>query len=166
MTSETHNHELNEHEQGNHDHKHCKQKAMQTAEQLCQQRGVKFTPLRRQVLTLVWESHRAVKAYDLLQKLNPAGSAAKPTTVYRALDFLLEQGLIHKVESLNAFIGCSYSEREHEQLLLTCVVCQEVEERPGEAVMQAMHRELEQADFLMRRQAIEIHGICRRCHTG
>lgn len=146
-----------------HNHAGCREKAMHTAVQLCNQRGVRFTPIRREVLELIWESHRAVKAYDLLDRIKPKAGTAKPATVYRALDFLLEQGLIHKVESLNAFIGCSFSDRQHEQLLLTCVKCHEVEERPGERVMEAIAKELEQASFTIQRKAIEIHGICGRC---
>jgi Fur family zinc uptake transcriptional regulator len=146
-----------------HDHAGCREKAIHTAEQLCNQRGVRFTPIRREVLELIWESHRAVKAYDLLDRIKPKAGTAKPATVYRVLDFLLAQGLIHKVESLNAFIGCSFSDRRHEQLLLTCVQCHEVEERPGERVMEAIAKELERAAFTLQSKAIEIHGICARC---
>ena len=146
-----------------HDHVGCRNKAIHTAEQLCTERGVRLTPIRRKVLELIWESHRPAKAYDLLEKIRPFEFAAKPATVYRALDFLLDQGLIHRVESLNAFIGCSCTERQHEQLLLICVQCQEVEERPGEMVMEAVARELQQAGFTIHRKAIEIHGVCARC---
>lgn len=149
-----------------HDHVCCREKAIRTAEELCNQRGVRFTPIRREVLELIWESHCAVKAYDLLDRIKPKAGSAKPATVYRALDFLLEQGLIHKVESLNAFIGCSFSDRRHEQLLLTCVKCHEVEERPGERVMEAIAEELKQAAFTMQHKAIEIHGICGRCASN
>jgi len=73
-----------------HNHNCCREKAIHTAEQLCSQRGVRFTPIRREVLELIWESHRAVKAYDLLDRIKPKAGTTKPTTVYRALDFLLE----------------------------------------------------------------------------
>jgi Fur family transcriptional regulator, zinc uptake regulator len=146
-----------------HDHGGCRDKAIRTAEQLCDKRGVRLTPMRRQVLELIWESHRAVKAYDLLDRIKPKTGTAKPATVYRALDFLMGQGLIHKVESLNAFIGCSYSEHPHQQLLLTCSQCQEVEERPAEGVMDAIAKELERAAFIIHHKAIEIHGMCGRC---
>jgi Fur family zinc uptake transcriptional regulator len=89
--------------------------------------------------------------------------SAKPATVYRALDFLLEQGLIHRVESLNAFIGCSCSERQHEQLLLICVQCHEVEERPGFLVMEALSNEITEAGFTVHSKAIEIQGLCKHC---
>jgi Fur family zinc uptake transcriptional regulator len=146
-----------------HDHLGCVDKAIRTAEQLCARRGARLTPIRRKVLELVWESHRAVKAYDLLARINPLESAAKPATVYRALDFLIEQGLIHRVESLNAFIGCNCSERQHELLLLICNRCQEVDERPAFEVMEALAREIQQAGFTVHRKAIEVHGLCSQC---
>lgn len=148
---------------GPHDHVDCQDKALHTAERLCSEREVNLTPIRRKVLELIWASHRAVKAYDLLDQIKPLEGSAKPATVYRALDFLLEQGLIHRVESLNAFIGCSFSERKHDQLLLTCVQCHEVEERPAERVMAAIAQELDQAGFTMHHKAIEIHGLCANC---
>ena len=116
-----------------HDHKQCVSTALTTAAQLCGVRGVQLTPIRQQVLELIWENHKAVKAYDLLDRLKPQMDAAKPATVYRALDFLIEQGLIHRVESLNAFVGCRCSDHQHEQLLLICNHCQEVEERSASA---------------------------------
>jgi Fur family zinc uptake transcriptional regulator len=149
-----------------HNHDVCRSKAVQTADRLCAERGVQLTPIRRQVLELIWGSHRAVKAYDLLDQMKPLQQSAKPATVYRALDFLLEQGLIHRVESLNAFIGCSCSERQHEQLLLICVQCHEVEERPGVMVMEAVSKELNLAGFTVHRKAIEIQGICKHCNPS
>jgi Fur family transcriptional regulator, zinc uptake regulator len=146
-----------------HNHDVCRSRAVQTADRLCAERGVQLTTIRRQVLELIWGSHRAVKAYDLLDQMKPEQQSAKPATVYRALDFLLEQGLIHRVESLNAFIGCSCSERQHEQLLLICVGCNEVEERPGVMVMEAVSRELELAGFTVHHKAIEIQGLCKSC---
>lgn len=146
-----------------HDHHHCVDKAIQTAERLCLQRGARLTPVRRKVLELIWESHRAVKAYDLLERIRPFEFAAKPATVYRALDFLMENGLIHRVESLNAFVGCNCSETSHDQLLLICSGCHEVEERPAGAVMAALAREVGDAGFTIRRKTIEVHGLCREC---
>lgn len=146
-----------------HDHHNCRAKALQTAEALCISRGVRLTPTRRKVLELIWENHQAVKAYDLLDRIRPLDRSAKPATVYRALDFLLAQGLIHRVESLNAFVGCNCSEQLHQQLLLICQSCHEVDERRGTAVMEAVRQELLQAGFAMHHQALEIHGLCARC---
>jgi Fur family transcriptional regulator, zinc uptake regulator len=156
---ETHSHS---HSSG-HDHKKCVSEALSTAAQLCKMRGVQLTPIRHQVLELIWNSHKAVKAYDLLDRIRPQQNAAKPATIYRALDFLIEQGLIHRVESLNAFVGCSCSGHQHEQLLLICNNCQEVEERSAPEVMQALSREIKQANFIVYSKTIEIHGICEEC---
>jgi Fur family zinc uptake transcriptional regulator len=146
-----------------HDHAGCINRALRTAEQVCTDRGARFTPIRRKVLELVWESHKPVKAYDLLDRIRPFEAAAKPATVYRALDFLLEQGLIHRVESLNAFVGCVCSERQHEQLLLICRQCGEVEERPAPDVMDAVAREIAAAGFEAQHKSIEVHGLCGEC---
>jgi Fur family zinc uptake transcriptional regulator len=148
-----------------HDHGQCVQDALLTAEHLCLQRGVQLTPIRQQILTLIWENHKAVKAYELLDKLKPLQTAAKPVTIYRALDFLIEQGLIHRVESLNAFVGCRCPTLQHEQLLLICNQCNDVEERSASQVMQALSSEIKQAHFIVHSKAIEIHGICQKCAT-
>lgn len=149
-----------------HDHQKCVNHALTIAEHLCLERGVQLTLIRHQVLALIWESHKAVKAYELLERLKPLKNAAKPATVYRALDFLIAQGLIHRIESLNAFIGCRCSEHQHEQLLLICKYCHEVEERTATNVMLALSDELKQASFIAHSKAIEIHGICRTCATS
>ncbi len=149
-----------------HNHKHCVNTALNTAEQVCQQRGVQLTPIRYQVLELIWASHKAVKAYELLEQIKPLQMAAKPPTIYRALEFLSEQGLIHRVESLNAFIGCRCSDAPHEQLLLICKNCQEVEERTAPQVMQVLEREFAEAGFIVHSKAIEIHGLCQQCATA
>ena len=146
-----------------HNHHQCVSHALKVAEQLCLDRGVLLTVIRHQVLEIIWESHKAVKAYQILDRIKPLQPAAKPATVYRALEFLSEQGLIHRVESLNAFIGCSCSEQQHEQLLLICHQCEEVEERSAAKVMSALSEEITQAGFSVHSKAIEIHGICKKC---
>lgn len=146
-----------------HDHLSCVHNAIHTAERLCVHRGARLTPIRRKVLELVWEGHKAVKAYDLLDRIKPFEPAAKPATVYRALEFLLAQGLIHRVESLNAFVGCNCSGQQHELLLLICKACGEVEERPATMVMQAVAAEITAAGFAVHNKAIEVHGICADC---
>lgn len=148
-----------------HDHRACVAKALDTAEHLCVERGVQLTPIRHKVLELIWESHKAVKAYELLDRIKPLQNAAKPATIYRALDFLIEQGLVHRVESLNAFVGCHCSGHQHELLLLICKRCNEVEERSAPEVMQALSQEFKQADFIAHSKAVEVHGICSQCHN-
>lgn len=146
-----------------HDHSLCIHRALSVAEQLCLSRGVQLTPIRHKVLELIWNSHKAVKAYDLLDQIRPVNDAAKPSTVYRALDFLLEQGLIHRVESLNAFVGCHCSGTQHDQLLLLCTACHTVEERAAPQVLSALTKELRDAGFNPQRKTIEIHGLCKNC---
>ena len=146
-----------------HDHRQCVTDAISIAEQLCIERGVQLTSIRQQVLELIWESHKAVKAYELLDRLKPLKNAAKPATIYRALDFLISQGLVHRVESLNAFIGCRCSSFQHEQLLLICKQCHVVEERMPEKMLLALSQELHEAEFTAHSKAIEIHGICHHC---
>ncbi|ATG90745.1 transcriptional repressor [Methylomonas koyamae] len=148
-----------------HDHNLCIRNAISVAEQLCLSRGVQLTPIRHKILELIWNSHKAVKAYDLLDQIRPVNDAAKPSTVYRALDFLLEQGLIHRVESLNAFVGCHCSGTQHDQLLLICTACHTVEERAAPAVLSALGTELGDAGFVPQRKTIEIHGLCRSCKS-
>lgn len=146
-----------------HDHNACLHAAMLKAEQICLERGVQLTPIRYKILELIWESHQAAKAYDLLERIKPLQFSAKPATVYRALDFLIEQGLIHRVESLNAFIGCVCSERKHDLLLLICKHCGQIEERPAPEVMTALSDEIAAAGFTLHGKALEIHGICAQC---
>ena len=146
-----------------HNHGECVSEALITAERLCLERGVQLTPIRHKVLALIWDSHKAVKAYELLDRLKPGQKTAKPATIYRALDFLLEQGLIHRVESLNAFVGCHCSAYQHEQLLLICKYCEEVQERPAKEVMTSLSHEAQQADFIVHSKAIEVHGTCSKC---
>lgn len=148
-----------------HDHKQCIQNALKTAEQICTRRGVQLTPIRHKVLELIWDSHKAIKAYDLLDLIRPGNDAAKPSTVYRALDFLLEQGLIHRVESLNAFVGCRSSGTSHDQLLFICSHCHNIEERPAIHVFTALAAEMESAHFTPQRKTIEIHGLCQNCRS-
>lgn len=149
--------------QPEHDHNQCIHNAIAAAEQLCMARGAQLTPIRHKVLELIWNSHKAVKAYDLLDQIKPLNDAAKPSTVYRALDFLLEQGLIHRVESLNAFVGCHCSGTRHDQLLLICTACHNIEERAAVSVIQSLTEELGDAGFAPQRKTIEIHGLCNAC---
>lgn len=146
-----------------HDHRDCIERALTRADRLCGERGVRFTPLRRRVLALIWGGHEAIKAYDLLERLKDFDPAAKPSTVYRSLDFLLEQGFIHRIESLNAFVGCTQTERSHDHLLLICEGCNTVEERIAPLLMQEVAAEVRAAGFLVRRKALEMRGLCAGC---
>jgi len=146
-----------------HDHARCIDDAMEKAAELCGRRGARLTALRRRVLELVWQSHRAVKAYDLLAALGSADSSAKPPTVYRALDFLIAHGLVHRIESLNAYVGCPQPDAPHDGRFLICASCGDVSEFGGTEVEAAIAGEAARAGFAVRQQTVEVRGVCRRC---
>ena len=109
-------------------HKICIDEALKKAEIICSDKGVKLTKLRQRVLKLIWKSHGYVKAYDLLNDLKKIDAAAKPPTIYRSLDFLIKHGFIHKIQSLNAFVGCSHPEEHKNCYFLICKECNNIEE--------------------------------------
>lgn len=147
-----------------HDHSHCMAQAMERALQVCTARGVRLTALRHRVLELIWHrGHQAVKAYDLLAHLGSGGTLAKPQTIYRALEFLVAQGLVHRVESLNAFVACPQPEGVHASQLLICTPCGRVQEFPMAEVGQALSQRAQQVGFSPVRQVVETHGVCREC---
>lgn len=148
-----------------HNHDHCIESALAHAEKRCRERGARFTPIRRKVLQLIWESHQAAKAYDLLDRIKPFDRGATPMTIYRALQFLQDQGFIHRVETLNAFVGCSHMEHQHQHeiMLLICESCQQIEERPAPNMIEMMHEEIANSSFHAKRSTIEIYGTCHSC---
>lgn len=144
-------------------HDHCLAHALDQAETLCQSHGARLTPLRRRVLELIWASHEAVKAYDILSRLSTEDHTVKPPTVYRTLDFLLEHGLIHRVDSLNAFVGCPHPDQPHHVRLLICNQCGQVVELSNPSLDQALSRALAETGFQPTRAHLEIHGLCADC---
>ncbi len=174
-----------------HDHGACVRGALATAARLCAARGARLTPLRRRVLELVWRGHAPVGAYDLLARLsNSRGSAnskgtansrgtagergtaretrpAAPPTVYRALKFLLAQGLIHRIESLNAYVGCmnptGHPEGAHGGQFLICGDCGAAAEVHDPRVDAAVARRARELGFAVRRKTIEVEGVCPPC---
>jgi Fur family zinc uptake transcriptional regulator len=149
-----------------HDHHHCKQDALQSAETYCRDRGVRLTPLRHQVLELIWASHRPVGAYDLLNQLSQDGRKAAPPTVYRSLDFLLENGLIHRINSLNAFVGCDHPGSDHTAQFFICNVCGQAAELDDTKVDSAINRHAKQMGFTIENRSIEICGTCEHCQRA
>ncbi len=146
-----------------HDHAYCMDAALARAARLCERRGVRLTRLRRRVLELVWRGHCAVKAYDLLRDLGDEHGAAKPPTVYRALDFLIEQGLVHRLESLNAYVGCPTPDGQHEGQFLICDSCGEVSEVQAPEVRTAISDHAADLGFAVAQHTIEVHGTCQSC---
>jgi len=138
--------------------------ALQRAEAICARRGVQLTDLRRQVLGLILEAQAPIGAYDLLDRLRTMRRGAAPPTVYRALDFLLAQGLIHRVERLAAFVSCfGDEEHEHHAQFLICGSCGQVTEIEDHAVEAALAQAAGRTGFTIRGATIEAEGVCAAC---
>ncbi len=148
-----------------HDHDNCVETALDRAAQLCAARGARLTELRRQVLRLVWGGHEPVGAYAVLESLKRSHPGAAPPTVYRALDFLIEHGLIHRIESLNAYVGCSRPERPHVSQFLICGKCGAAAELDDPAIARAVLRRAAELGFVVEQQTIELSGLCPRCRA-
>lgn len=149
-----------------HDHSHCVHDALATAERLCAESGARLTPLRRRVLELVWASHRPLGAYELLDQLTAEGHKPAPPTVYRALEFLLEQKLVHRIASRNAFLGCTHPGASHAGYFLLCDECGNAEEiADASPLATAIATAADSADFEVHSQTLELTGRCRRCRS-
>jgi Fur family zinc uptake transcriptional regulator len=148
-----------------HNHDDCVATAITTAENLCRERGLRFTALRQRVLTLVWNSHKPVGAYDILEMLSEEGKRAAPPTVYRALDFLIEAGLVHRLASLNAFIGCPDPARSHAGQFLICNRCRGVAELDDAELEELVGGKAAQQGFKALHQVLEIEGVCSACQA-
>ena len=139
---------------------------METADQLCRDKGLRFTPLRRRVLELVWTSHKPVGAYDILQELNREGRKAAPPTVYRALEFLIEADLVHRLDSLNAFVGCADPSSSHSGQFLICSTCRSVAELDNTDITSVVHKAAADLGFSAVHQMLEIQGLCKACRKS
>lgn len=146
-----------------HNHARCSSDALRKAEALCAARGVRLTHIRREVLSLVWQSHVPIGAYDILAKLNEGGGKTAPMAVYRALEFLMEQGLVHRLASLNAYIGCAHMDDEHAAQFLICKKCGTAAELENAPLTRALNQAVTERGFTMDSQVVEISGLCPHC---
>jgi Fur family zinc uptake transcriptional regulator len=147
-----------------HDHSHCVESAMEAAERLCADAGARLTPLRKRVLELVWACHKPLGAYELLDQLAQEGHKPAPPTIYRALDFLLQHGLVHRITSLNAFLGCSHPEHSHGGYFLICQQCGIAEElKDVKGMTTAIDSATAAAGFTVTHGALELIGTCQAC---
>ena len=136
------------------------------AERQCQQHGARFTPIRRRVLEMIAGASGGLKAYELLDRLAVEHAAARPPTIYRALDFLIDQGLVHRIESLNAYVACPCPEHAHGFQLLICRDCGRVEELHLDDVNAQLDARAQALGFRVERQTIELLGRCESCQQG
>lgn len=142
--------------------------ALAAAEAVCRERGLRLTPIRRDVLSALYATHRPLGAYDLVEALAGKGERrVAPITVYRALDFLLEQGFVHKLETKNAFVACPHRHEPGDLVVfLICEVCGGVDEASSPEVGKALGRVLGEAHFAPRAQVVEIAGTCAHCRPA
>lgn len=136
---------------------------LEEADTLCQRRGVRLTAQRRQVLHILCAARRPLGAYEILDAMRDGSRPLAPPTVYRALDFLLEQGLVHKLESLHAFVGCSHPDHPHSSQFLICADCGLVTELEDAAIADSLKSAARESGFLPRRRVVEVIGTCADC---
>jgi len=140
------------------------EKILSQAEAICQERSVRLTPQRLEVLRLMSEQNGAISAYDLLDLLRHSEPQAKPPTIYRALDFLLEQGFIHRVESTNSYVVCHhFEEPSHTSAMLICDRCGSVTEQHADGVEDILKSLALKTGFTLAHSVIEAHGFCQQC---
>jgi Fur family zinc uptake transcriptional regulator len=125
--------------------------------------GVGLTETRRKVFELVIKAGQPVGAYRLLEAMQDKGTRVMPPTVYRALNFLQGKGLVHRIESLNAFIACTQHEHEHEGQFLICSDCGKTEELADESVADMLREKASAHGFTLIQQTIELKGLCKDC---
>jgi Fur family transcriptional regulator, zinc uptake regulator len=148
-----------------HDHQSCIDDAIASAARLCAKKAQRFTRIRRRVLELIWRQHRPIGAYDILEGLRSDYPRAAPPTVYRALDFLSDLGLIHRIESMNAFVGCIHPDEPHSGQFLICGDCGATAELDDPEIEAAVRRGAGRLGFDAIHQTVEITGQCPDCQT-
>ncbi|MGH8317451.1 MAG: Fur family transcriptional regulator [Steroidobacteraceae bacterium] len=146
-----------------HDHKHCVERAVAAAERVCAARQFNLTPIRKRVLEIVWRQHEPIGAYAVLAELAKAGGKPAPQTVYRALEFLQEAGLVHRLHTLNAFLGCDRPEDAHSGQFLVCSRCRRVAEIEDSVLNRTLKERARSLGFRLDASPVEIKAICNHC---
>jgi len=146
-----------------HNHAKCTAELLSRAERTCERRGSRLTGQRRDVLNCVAESHSAVGAYDIIERMAGYGPRPAPITVYRALDFLEAHGLVHRIESRNAFIACSHPHEGKPAAMLVCEQCGLVAELDAPEVFDTLQTSAKSQHFEVHRSVVELTGLCRTC---
>ncbi len=146
-----------------HDHSHCADHLLAAAEELTTRDNARLTPVRRRVLEILLENHRAMGAYEVLERLAAEGLGNQPPVAYRALDFLVEHGLVHRIQRLNAFAACVSPGDVHSPVFLICRACKKVAEAEGAALRGALEDSAAELGFSVERASIEAIGLCPGC---
>ena len=151
---------------GRHDHTACIREGVVSVDALCRAKGLQFTPVRRRVLEILLERHRALGAYEILDVLRDEGLGSQPPVAYRALDFLVTHRFAHRIERLNAFIACAHPGQTHSPAFLICRKCDAVAEAYGEPAKGMLGQAARETGFEIERAVVEAEGICPNCRTG
>lgn len=149
-----------------HDHNACIASNLALAEARCRENGAQLTKGRRRVLEILLQQHRALGAYDILEQLRDNGLGAQPPTAYRALEFLVAQGLAHKIEHLNAFIACDCPGEDHAPAFLICRACSNVAEAHSDSTRDFIDETAKQAGFQAETTVVEFFGLCPNCRDA
>jgi Fur family zinc uptake transcriptional regulator len=149
-----------------HHHVHSADAFVHAVEHACSERGLRLTPIRARVLQLIAEAGKPIKAYELLDlvRASKGVGADAPPTVYRALDFLMANGFVHKLESVNAFVACHHpNSAAHSVPFLICDRCHSAVELEDRAVVDQLEARAKALGFVPQAQTLEVHGLCARC---
>jgi Fur family zinc uptake transcriptional regulator len=136
---------------------------LRNAAEVCAQRGLKLTPVRQRILEIVWRAHDPIGAYEILAELAKERDKAAPPTVYRALEFLIEAGLVHRIDSLNAFIGCESPQLPHVAQFLVCRQCHRVLQIDKPTFSDQLAEQARERGFSIEPTTLEIKGLCANC---
>lgn len=146
-----------------HDHSRCVASTLERADQVAAERGLRLTPVRRRALEILLERHSAMGAYEVLERLAEEGFGHQPPVAYRALDFLVENGLAHRIQRINAFIACDHPGEAHDAAFLVCRGCRSVAEISADDLRAMLDAGARSAGFAIERATIEAAGLCPAC---
>lgn len=150
-----------------HDHGRCISAALTRANDLCTEKKARMTITRESVLRLLWQSHQPLGAYQLQDQLSKLlEKPIAPPTVYRAIEFLLQLGLIHRIPSLNAYIGCPFPNSEHSNLFMICSQCGSAAEVAHNTINGLLQSASDKANFTLQSQTLELFGLCPQCSSN
>ncbi|MBT9384773.1 transcriptional repressor [Pseudooceanicola sp. CBS1P-1] len=149
-----------------HDHASCIRDGVDAAAEHCRREGLQLTPVRRRVLEILLERHRALGAYDILDTLRDEGLGSQPPVAYRALDFLVKNGFAHRIERLNAFVACNHPGENHSPAFLICRKCDRVAEGQADPASDMLGRSAAAIGFRIERAVVEAEGLCPACQEN
>lgn len=146
-----------------HDHGRCIATALDQAERRCAEQRLRLTPARRRVLEMLLEEHRAMGAYEVLERMQAEGLGAQPPAAYRALDFLVSNGFAHRIEGLNAYVACAHPGTAHVPAFLHCRLCNAVAEAMARPEHGMLDEAAEETGFVIESTVVEAEGLCPAC---